>query len=556
MKSYYAIYKGDIEKVLKENNIEQYVVLNPQLVVIYVDDDFDPIKFNNIREISLWNEASAMSSLIEITNNLDEGQTVIDAAQTGYIKNNPYTNIQGRNTLVAIIDSGVDYLHEDFIYKDDRKSKIVSIWDQESEKGNPPEGMIFGNEFTNEDINNAIKNNDNSLTKDNIGTGTIACGITSGLGNKNPNYRGIATESKLVVVKLRAFKGTYSKEKINYLETDFLSAIKYVIDISKRENLPLVINLTVASNSSTTETNILETFNTLYQPGLFIVSGAGNEGNTSIHYEGKFRDINDVQDRIIQVEEQNALDIIFEAKDLDKINAMLISPAGEVSYTIAYSPDYFVYDGKFNLENTFYSMKLTYPWVLSGRERIEIKLKDIKPGVWTLRLMPEFLINGGYDLYLPNKNLMAQNTRVIDPDSVATITTYAQGEAVITVGTYNDKTDSMWLGSSKGESLTSNIKPDIVAAGVDIISTYINNSYNTATGTGVSSSVVSGVILLIIEYLVDQSDFTRISLFTQVIKTYLMLGATKKDIYKYPNVSQGYGILDLKKTIEEIANNL
>ena len=34
-----------------------------------------------------------------------------------------------------------------------------------------------------------------------------------------------------------------------------------------------------------------------------------------------------------------------------------------------------------------------------------------------------------------------------------------------------------------------------------------------------------------------------------------MLGATKKDIYIYPNITQGYGILNLKNTIIEIGNN-
>ena len=40
--------------------------------------------------------------------------------------------------------------------------------------------MIFGSEFTRDDINQAISNNDDTLTKDNIGTGTIAAGIAVG----------------------------------------------------------------------------------------------------------------------------------------------------------------------------------------------------------------------------------------------------------------------------------------------------------------------------------------------------------------------------------------
>ena len=132
---------------------------------------------------------------------------------------------------------------------------------------------------------------------------------------------------------------------------------------------------------------------------------------------------------------------------------------------------------------------------------------------------------------------------------------YAAPENVITIGAYNDKTDSIWIGSSKGPIKKRGIKPDIVAAGVDIIAPYKNNSYNTSIGTGVSASIVSGVLALIIQYIKDEYEFYQGSLYTQQLKTYLMLGATKKDIYTYPNISQGYGILNLKDTITAIANN-
>ena len=104
--------------------------------------------------------------------------------------------------------------------------------------------MIFGSEFTREEINEAISNGDSSLSVDNIGTGTIAAGISSGNGRLNPLYRGVAINSELVGVKLRQHEGVYQEVRINYINTDFLAAIKYVIDISQRENKLTVINLT------------------------------------------------------------------------------------------------------------------------------------------------------------------------------------------------------------------------------------------------------------------------------------------------------------------------
>ena len=221
-----------------------------------------------------------------------------------------------------------------------------------------------------------------------------------------------------------------------------------------------------------------------------------------------------------------------------------------------YSPDNPIYRGKFNLENSSYEIRFIYPWLLSGNEFLKVRIYDIKPGIWTLRLFPENIITGEYDIYLPNENLISKNTRFLDPNSYSTITLYATIDNIITIGAYNNKTNSMWIGSSKGSTKGKSIKPDIVAPGVDIISPYINQSYTTSIGTGVSSSLTCGALALIMEYISKQSNYPRKELFTQVLKTYLMRGATKKDIYNYPNYSQGYGILNLKSTIESIADNI
>ncbi|MCU9815126.1 hypothetical protein [Paraclostridium sp. AKS73] len=131
-KSYLIIYTGDIASDLKKAGIEKYMILNPSLTVIYVPQNFREETLNRIPSITWWQSSIPMSSLIEITNNLDEGVSVSDAASTDYIYKNPYIQSTGRNVLIAIIDSGIDYLHPDFM--ENNKTKIISIWDQESEK--------------------------------------------------------------------------------------------------------------------------------------------------------------------------------------------------------------------------------------------------------------------------------------------------------------------------------------------------------------------------------------------------------------------------------------
>ncbi|MFH5796848.1 hypothetical protein ACHM2U_15730, partial [Clostridium perfringens] len=111
--------------------------------------------------------------------------------------------------------------------------------------------------------------------------------------------------------------------------------------MAKKENKNMIINLTVGLISkSIVESTMLSTFNELSQPGNIVVSGAGNEGNTDIHYRGNIKNKETVDDIIIQVGEQTNLDIKLVVNGPDKIGAMIISPAGEMSYKIMYSPDY------------------------------------------------------------------------------------------------------------------------------------------------------------------------------------------------------------------------
>ena len=56
--------------------------------------------------------------------------------------------------LVAVIDTGIDYTNSEFIYEDNT-SKILYLWDQSDESGES--SQCFGREYTNEDINRALK---------------------------------------------------------------------------------------------------------------------------------------------------------------------------------------------------------------------------------------------------------------------------------------------------------------------------------------------------------------------------------------------------------------
>lgn len=555
-KSFFILYTGDIKKSFEENNIDKYVILNDELAAIYVPLDFQAEILDNIINIEWWQKSQPMTSLIEVNNNLSNGESVLSSVGGDYVESNPYLNVSGENILVAVIDSGVDYLHKDLI-DENNSSKILYLWDQENNSKKPPEGMIFGSEFNREEINKAIQNQDKSLSNDNTGTGTMACGIIAGQGNINREYRGISRGVDLIVVKLREYKDVYYKGKISYEMSDFVAALTYVFNISIKENKPLIVNFTVGTISSINiEAAIIESYGILEKSGIVLVSGAGNEGNTDIHYAGTLKDVDSYRDVSIQNGNNTNLDIVIRGRGPDKFFLQVISPSGDISQIIRYAPDDRIYRGRFYIEKTSYIVLNKFPWLESGDQRIEINLMDIKPGIWTLRLSPEFIIHGEFDVYLPNKALIDKTTRFTDSKSNATITKLGLASSVITIGTYNDKTNSLWIGSSKGNLSGNRVRPDIIAPGVDIISTFNYDEYNTATGTGVSSSIVCGSLALIMQYLEEESRVPKLSLFTEPLRTYLMIGATRQEIYTYPNISQGYGIFNLRDTFRQIARNL
>ncbi|MCL2382964.1 MAG: hypothetical protein FWC79_02095 [Oscillospiraceae bacterium] len=63
--------------------------------------------------------------------------------------------LKGKGVLIGFIDTGIDYTNKVFL-NEDGSSKIKYIWDQ-SANGSGPKGYHFGTEYTNEQINDALK---------------------------------------------------------------------------------------------------------------------------------------------------------------------------------------------------------------------------------------------------------------------------------------------------------------------------------------------------------------------------------------------------------------
>jgi len=83
------------------------------------------------------------------------GRASLESSTITQVHQQPYLGLRGGGTLIGIIGTGIDYTKKAFQYEDGT-SKIVYLWDQ-TMKGKNPEGFISGSEYTNEQINQALK---------------------------------------------------------------------------------------------------------------------------------------------------------------------------------------------------------------------------------------------------------------------------------------------------------------------------------------------------------------------------------------------------------------
>ena len=88
-----------------------------------------------------------LASLSLISQGPTGGVVGYEIIGANFFKENPNINVTGRGVIIGIADSGIDYLHPDFIYPDGT-SKILYLWDQ-TKDGKPPKGYYIGTEYTN-----------------------------------------------------------------------------------------------------------------------------------------------------------------------------------------------------------------------------------------------------------------------------------------------------------------------------------------------------------------------------------------------------------------------
>ena len=294
-------YRGDIENEVKDiENVEVYIIDGTYAVLSMKNVDYDSViqMINSLVFIELGGIYTLSST------------SPIEASKAENFHNSPYLKLTGEDVIVGIIDTGIDYLNNEFM-REDETTRILRIWDQTIDSGKTPDGFISGSEYTEEDMNKAIqaqKQGQNPYdivpSKDDYGHGTKMAGIVGARGI-NREIVGVAPDCEFIIIKLQEASKEYvdfyyaKGDKAKYRNTDIIMALKYLYELSFTLNKPMIIYLPLGSNlGDHAGASILERYVDTKISGrnsLFVVTSTGNQGNTDTHTSGEIKSNGDSQ---------------------------------------------------------------------------------------------------------------------------------------------------------------------------------------------------------------------------------------------------------------------
>ena len=467
-------------------------------------------------------------------------------------------NLTGNGTLLCVIDSGIDYTHPDF-RNADGTTRIVALWDQtvapDPSRGffSPP-GYTLGTLFSEEQINEALSAPDNAARMqicpsiDASGHGTHVTGIAAGNGRASGGVnRGVAYEAKLLIIKL----GT--PDPLGFPSTtQLMQAVDYATRYANTRQIPLIVNLSFGNTyGSHSGTSLLETYldSVAELSRISLVVGSGNEGSSAGHTGGHLRP---GETRVIEfaiADYERTLSIQIWKNYWDTMRLEILSPGRP--YTIAVPS--VSGNMKYTIEGTNLFVATGQPSPYSIDQEIYLDFLPtetyLTSGIWTLTLIAEDIRDGIYDLWMPASAARGLDTRFLTPTPEITLTIPSTAARVITVGAYDSRSNTYAPFSGRGFTWnTDQVKPDLVAPGVDILSVAAGGGYESRSGTSMATPFVSGSCCLLMEWGIVRGNDPF--LYGQKMKAYLIRGAKRLPfITEYPDPRVGWGALCVADSI-------
>jgi minor extracellular serine protease Vpr len=323
----------------------------------------------------------------------------------------------GKNVLIGIVDTGIDWSHKDFIDANGQ-SRILAIWDQTQDTYDGNKHVYFQME-----IQQALDSRNYGLIggKDYNGHGTHVSGIAAGNGRASGNgkasgrYIGVAPDASLIIVKV--------SDGISTTDSQIEAAVDFIFDYADQLGMPCVINLSLGRRNGSHDGRDdfeLALNNYLWDPGHALVVAAGNDGGRRIHVQHEFypfaSDTLNVEIEISENPPQQTDQVSFEGwiHRFSSMQITIVNPEGEYfgpvlpGYTVQWPDDY---------PKIFVDNGSVPPNEHNGDKQVLIQLTDknaeetISPGKWVFKFH-----NGSdqLDLWLTSQTLSAEITSAVN----------------------------------------------------------------------------------------------------------------------------------------------
>ncbi|HSQ87591.1 S8 family peptidase [Romboutsia sp.] len=510
-------YNGDILRLENEIGIS-VEILGYNYAIIIADSEEKINSLLNYSEIEYIEKPFILDT-----------QDVQSFSSTGITRFKQRNGLTGKGVILGVIDSGIDYSLP--VFKDTNgNSKILYYWDQSIE-GNPPEGFQEGTLYTNEDINKAIKGENQIPISPTSRHGTHVSGICAE----------IADEASIIAVRVGR-----RKTDVFSSSTEFMRAIKFILDKALELKMPVAINISYGSNEGSHRGESLfeqyiDDMCSFWKNN--IVVAAGNNGDKGGHKRINIKEQHEkVEVEFVVGENEKLLNINIWPDFVDNFSVYLVNPSNVQTQPISLtSGEIKNIIGSTKIKGYFYPIA---PYSLTRRVTIQMSsTRSISPGIWKLVFEPISVVTGNIDIYLPTSEGISKDTKFLRPDNILTVTVPGTANKVVTVGSFNSRTDTVSVFSGTGDIENGIYKPDLLAPGEDIISVLPGGNIGALTGTSMATPHVTGSIALFMEWgIVDKND---LFLYSQKMKSLLIKYARRNPIYTFPNNSMGYGFLDL-----------
>lgn len=188
----------------------------------------------------------------------------------------------GKNAIVGIVDTGIDYDHPDFTDADGN-SRILFVWDQQGSGAGPSEiSGSYGVECDSSDLARGT-----CPVSDETGHGTHITGTAAG---RHSTYGGVAPDASIIVVRYKAELELNDGYANPIFSTTICEGAYYVFKKAEKLGMPAVVNLSLGTHIGAHDGTSLfeECLDNLVagSKGRAIVVAAGNENSDDDRFTG------------------------------------------------------------------------------------------------------------------------------------------------------------------------------------------------------------------------------------------------------------------------------